>query len=117
MLWRASSRVLQGSSQTVCFFLSLAILCSIDIEELQDTADDNRLVPEFDASAMDPGDIYPLHNIIPEAEWKALSVSAFESASSEKEKIALLPYRRSDWIFQHVKNLPSLPDKTRKRHM
>jgi len=117
MLWRASSRVLRGFSQTVRFALSPATLYSIGAEELQETADDNRLVPEFDASATDSGDIYPLHNIIPEAEWKALSTSAFESADSEKDKIALLAYRRSDWIFQHVKNLPSLPIKTKRRNM
>ncbi|KAJ3515004.1 hypothetical protein NLJ89_g2033 [Agrocybe chaxingu] len=38
-------------------------------------------------------DVYPLHNIIPEAEWKALSVSAFDVAETDKDKIALLAYR------------------------
>ncbi|KIM90013.1 hypothetical protein PILCRDRAFT_812811 [Piloderma croceum F 1598] len=74
-------------------------------EEAKETADNNRLIPTHNPDAEVPGDVYPLHNIIPEAEWKALSTSAFTAAASNKECIALLPYSRSTWINQHLSTL------------
>jgi DNA-directed RNA polymerase I subunit RPA49 len=71
-------------------------------EEAKETADSNRLIPPYDPDAEVPGDVYPLHDIIPEAEWKALSVSAFTAAPSNNDRIALLPYSRSNWINQHL---------------
>lgn len=37
------------------------------LDEAKANTDSNRLIPPFDASASDPADIYPLHDIIPEA--------------------------------------------------
>ena len=65
-------------------------------------ADKNRLIPPFSESATDPEDIYALYDIIPEAEWKALSVSQFDAAQSQKERIAMLPYRKSTWVNDHL---------------
>jgi DNA-directed RNA polymerase I subunit RPA49 len=72
------------------------------IEEAKETADINRLIPPYNPYAEVPDDAYPLHNIIPEAEWKALSTSAFTAANSNRERVALLPYSRSNWINQHL---------------
>jgi DNA-directed RNA polymerase I subunit RPA49 len=47
-------------------------------------------------------DVYPLHGIIPEVEWKTLSISAFELANSDKDRQALLFFKWSDWINAHV---------------
>ncbi|KAG6816191.1 hypothetical protein H0H87_007860 [Tephrocybe sp. NHM501043] len=71
-------------------------------EEAKEEADKNRLIPPFDASATEPEDIYPLHSIIPEVEWKALSVSAFDQAAGPSERKALLPFGWSKWVTSHV---------------
>ncbi|KAG6868782.1 hypothetical protein C0993_010709 [Termitomyces sp. T159_Od127] len=71
-------------------------------EEAKEEADKNRLIPPFDAIAVDPEDSYPLHNIIPEVEWKALSISAFDQATGPNERKALLPFKWSNWINGHV---------------
>ncbi|KAF8889068.1 RNA polymerase I associated factor, A49-like protein [Infundibulicybe gibba] len=74
-------------------------------EEAKFVADSNRLIPQFDATATDPADVYPLHNIIPEAEWKMISVVAFDDAQNDKERIALLAMRGSKWLNDHIKML------------
>ncbi|KIY47633.1 RNA polymerase I associated factor, A49-like protein [Fistulina hepatica ATCC 64428] len=74
-------------------------------EEAKELADANRLVPPFNMDAKEVGDIYPLHNVIPESEYKAISVSAFEDAKSAKDRVALLPSRRSEWCYHRIENL------------
>lgn len=71
-------------------------------EEAKQMVDNNRLIPPFSTAATEPGDIYPLYSIIPENEWKALSISGFDNTSSDKERIALLPHPHSDWVKQHL---------------
>jgi DNA-directed RNA polymerase I subunit RPA49 len=46
--------------------------------------------------------VYALHDIIPEKEWKAISVSALANADSHENRIAALPHRRSNWVNQHL---------------
>jgi hypothetical protein len=70
-------------------------------EEAKVAADESRLIPPYNASATEPGDVYALHDIIPETEWKAISVSALINADNEN-KIAAMPHRRSDWVNQHL---------------
>jgi DNA-directed RNA polymerase I subunit RPA49 len=77
-------------------------------------ADKNRLIPPFSVSATDPADIYPLHGIIPEAELKALSISRFEATESQKERIAMLPYRKSTWVNNHLSSLIEATGKKKK---
>jgi DNA-directed RNA polymerase I subunit RPA49 len=60
------------------------------------------LVPEHDIDALNPSDIYPLHNMIPKPEWKALSISNYMSAGGDMERVALLPFKRSHWINDHL---------------
>ncbi|KAF5353231.1 hypothetical protein D9756_008071 [Leucocoprinus leucothites] len=72
-------------------------------QEAKEAADNNRLIPPFSATATEPDGVYPLHNIIPENEWKALSTSAFDETTSDKERIALLPHSRSQWITAHMR--------------
>ncbi|PPQ98682.1 hypothetical protein CVT24_003309 [Panaeolus cyanescens] len=83
-------------------------------EETKEAADSNRLIPPFSAEATDPADIYPLHSIIPEAEWKALSIAPFDAASDMKQKKAMLPYQRSSWVNEHLKNLDTSTSKNKK---
>ncbi|KAJ2934752.1 hypothetical protein H1R20_g2332, partial [Candolleomyces eurysporus] len=88
-------------------------------DEAKEFADSNRLIPSFDATATEPGDVYPLHNIIPEAEWKALSVSAFDSTTNDKERLALLPHRSSEWVRRQLKAITVSKDssKTKKKNI
>ncbi|THH26921.1 hypothetical protein EUX98_g7263 [Antrodiella citrinella] len=71
-------------------------------EEAKAAADENRLIPPHNLDAERPDDVYALHDVIPEAEWKALTVSALKHASSDKERRYMLPYSRSEWINQHL---------------
>ncbi|KAF8626021.1 hypothetical protein AX15_005111 [Amanita polypyramis BW_CC] len=86
-------------------------------DEAKETADKNRLIPPYSATATEPEDIYPLHEIIPETEWKALSVSTLEQATSEKDRIILLPYRHSEWINGHVERLMEESGKGRRKKL
>ncbi|KIM53244.1 hypothetical protein SCLCIDRAFT_1222967 [Scleroderma citrinum Foug A] len=72
------------------------------IEEAQATSDSTRLVPPHNTDAHLPGNIYPVHNMIPETEWKFLSSATFLEAGSGHERMSLLPFRRSKWINQHL---------------
>ncbi|KAL4264654.1 RPA49/POLR1E RNA polymerase subunit family protein [Pleurotus pulmonarius] len=76
-------------------------------EEAQDVANSTRLVPPFSDTATDPADVYPLHNIIPEAEWKALGPSispviALGTGSRAKERQAIFPFKHSSWVNDHI---------------
>ncbi|KAH7920228.1 RNA polymerase I associated factor, A49-like protein [Leucogyrophana mollusca] len=71
-------------------------------EEAKAAADSTRLVPTYDAGALNPEDVYPRPNIIPDAEWKVLTTSPFTSAQDTQERIALLPFKRSSWVNEHL---------------
>jgi DNA-directed RNA polymerase I subunit RPA49 len=86
------------------------------LDEARDEADSNRLIPPHNGGAEDPADVYPLHGIIPEAEWKAVSISALTHAKDDREARALLPYRRSNWVNQHL-NTTLAADMPRKRNL
>ncbi|KII90120.1 hypothetical protein PLICRDRAFT_40321 [Plicaturopsis crispa FD-325 SS-3] len=74
-------------------------------EEAKAIGDNARLIPAHNATADDPADVYPLHNIIPEVEWKALSISTFTSAPTDKDRLALLPFSRSKWVAHHLERI------------
>ncbi|KAI6142407.1 RNA polymerase I associated factor, A49-like protein [Pisolithus tinctorius] len=82
-------------------------------EEAQATADSTRLVPPYNAEATVPSEVYPLHNIIPETEWKTLSEAPF-LVVGQNQRIPLLPFQRSKWINQHLHSIcdSSSPSKT-----
>ncbi|KAJ7270699.1 Rpa49 subunit specific to nuclear RNA polymerase I [Mycena haematopus] len=71
-------------------------------EEAKEVADANRQVPPFSLDATEPENIYPLHGIIPEPEWKALPVSAFYEAGTPSERKQVLAFRGSDWVNARV---------------
>jgi len=86
-------------------------------EESKETTDKNRLIPPFNTTATEPGDIYPLHDIIPEAEWKALSVSGLDAAQTDKDRIAMFPFRKSTWVNDHLKVLGGASGKSKKKNL
>ncbi|OJA20553.1 hypothetical protein AZE42_07068 [Rhizopogon vesiculosus] len=71
-------------------------------KEAKANADSTRLIPQYDADALNPSDAYPLHNMIPKPEWKALSISTYMAADNSASRIALLPFKRSNWINGHL---------------
>ncbi|KAJ7153500.1 Rpa49 subunit specific to nuclear RNA polymerase I [Mycena crocata] len=87
------------------------------LEEAKELADTNRVVPPFDATATEPADIYPLHGIIPEPEWKALPISAFYEAGSAQARKELLPFRGSDWVNARIESTMEQADKEKKRNL
>ena len=80
-------------------------------------ANQNRLIPPFSESATDPADIYPLYDIIPKAELKALSISQFDATKSQVERIAMLPYRKSTWVNDHLSTVAEATGKNKKKHL
>ncbi|KAF8999769.1 Rpa49 subunit specific to nuclear RNA polymerase I [Cyathus striatus] len=83
-------------------------------DEAKEAADTNRLIPPFSAIATNPADVYPLHHIIPETEWKSLSTSAFDQADSDRDRIAMLPSRKSNWVKDHLRALMQDASKNKK---
>ncbi|KZT68077.1 RNA polymerase I associated factor, A49-like protein [Daedalea quercina L-15889] len=86
------------------------------LEEAKEVVNSNRLIPPHNPDAERPDDVYKLHDIIPETEFNALSVAPFRSAQNDRERKALLPFRHSNWINQHVFKLFQAP-KLRKTDM
>ncbi|KAJ7631990.1 Rpa49 subunit specific to nuclear RNA polymerase I [Mycena polygramma] len=86
-------------------------------EEAKEMADNNRPIPPFSLEATDPSDVYPLHGIIPEPEWKALPVSAFYEAGGPYERKQLLPFKGSDWVNARIELTMEQTDKDRKRSL
>lgn len=86
-------------------------------DEAKDAQDANRLIPPFDSVTDDPAEIYRLHDVIPDPEWKSIPVGPLEIAASDGERTSLLPYRGSKWI--RVNFHPKLPEdkKQKKRRL
>ncbi|KAF9034445.1 RNA polymerase I associated factor, A49-like protein [Hymenopellis radicata] len=74
-------------------------------EEAKDVADASRLIPPYNDTTKDPADVYALHDIVPESEWKSIVTSPFDQAKSLKDKQALFPSRNSSWVNRHLKSL------------
>ena len=92
----------QGQFQT----RSLRMLPSDPLlEQAKSAADDSRLIPPFNADAERPDDIYPITNVITDAEWNSISISAMLKAENDRDRTALLPYNRSSWIKQKVQEV------------
>ena len=87
------------------------------IEAAKDSANANRLIPPYNDQTTDLSEVYPLHGIIPETEWKAISVSAFEQAENIKDRQALFPARNSSWIYWHLKNMQGASIKGAKKKL
>ena len=73
------------------------------LEQAKAVADNSRLIPPFNADAERPDDVYPIANIITDAEWNSISISAMLKAETDRDRTALLPYNRSAWIKQKVR--------------
>ncbi|EIN05934.1 RNA polymerase I associated factor A49-like protein [Punctularia strigosozonata HHB-11173 SS5] len=74
-------------------------------DEAQELADASRLIPPYDATATTPSEIYKLYAIVPQSELDSISAAPFLSASNGQERTALLAFRRSSWVNQHLSAL------------
>ena len=78
-------------------------------EEAKAAADSSRLIPRYNEDAQRSEDVYALHDIIPDAEFNAIPVNSFKSATTSQERYALLPWDRSDWVKLQLRLLYSAP--------
>lgn len=76
-----------------------------------------RPIPPHNAEAEKVEDAYPLHNVIPSAEWKAINTSAFDEAVEYEDKRALLPNSNSTWVNHHLKSHEKQQDQKKKRDL
>ena len=88
----------------------------LSAEEAVANADAARLIPRYNMAAEDPGEVYALHDIIPETEFKAIPTDAIIKAPSPTQRNRLLPYWRSTWVNQHLHQVCSAP-KPNKAHV
>src|ERR1700761_2094396 len=82
-----------------------------------DLADNSRPVPPFSLTATDPSDVYPLHGIIHETEWKSLPVSGLYEAGSAHNRKQILPFRGSDWVNTRLESIMQQTEKDKKRSL
>ncbi|KAK0431891.1 Rpa49 subunit specific to nuclear RNA polymerase I, partial [Armillaria borealis] len=85
------------------------------LQEAKEAADMSRPIPPYNATTSDPAEVYDLHDIIPENEWKAIPTEILNKSTSEKEKVALLPARNSDWVYSNLKRLDLSEKGTKKK--
>jgi DNA-directed RNA polymerase I subunit RPA49 len=71
---------------------------------MEESVNAARLIPAYNADAVKPEDIYPLHNIIPEVEWAALGslLPKLKNAADDRARARILPNARSDWLRLHL---------------
>lgn len=82
-------------------------------EELKQTVLDDRPTPDCDIDATNVADIYPIASIIPKRELQFIRVDAILNASTLEEKLALLPYKESNFIKQQLPKITSDSQKTK----
>ncbi|KAI3612708.1 rpa49 subunit specific to nuclear rna polymerase i [Moniliophthora roreri] len=105
---RVDVNAMQGVMQHVMDGIEKGAENLMTTEEAKETEDSNRLIPKFNATTSDPAEVYPLHNIIPEAEWKIINTSEFDTTKLAGDMTGLLPTARPEWIQNHLKSLENV---------
>ncbi|KAK7045471.1 DNA-directed RNA polymerase I subunit rpa49 [Paramarasmius palmivorus] len=105
---RVDVGAMQGVMQHVMSGIEKGAENLMTTEEAKEIEDSNRPIPRFNDRTDDPAEVYPLHNIIPEAEWKVISTSEFDNTKTLKEMASLLPMARPEWIQSHLKALENI---------
>jgi DNA-directed RNA polymerase I subunit RPA49 len=86
-------------------------------EQAAETAASARQIPPLNEDAVTPEEVYPLHSVIPEVEWNAISISEMlEDGLTLGLRMRTLPNARSEWIGDHMKQEFS-SDKPKKRSL
>ncbi|KAG7087686.1 hypothetical protein E1B28_013633 [Marasmius oreades] len=111
---RVDVAAMQGVMQHVMDGIHKGAEGLLTAEEVKEVEDANRLIPQFDDTTADPAEVYPLHSIVPESEWRVIDTSNLEAVSA-KDKNMLLPSAHPVWIQNHVKALDGLNAKSTKK--
>lgn len=77
----------------------------------------SELIPTPNLETSQPDEVYPRESLIPSDEWSAISVSELLKATDDKERVALLPYRRSRWIEAKMRSIINGPPAVRKANL
>lgn len=72
-------------------------------------------IPPPDMSTTDPNRVYPLEVLIPPEELSAIQVDALVKASTDKERMDLLPFGSSRWIEAKLRHAVQLKDRTERK--
>ncbi|KAJ7619410.1 Rpa49 subunit specific to nuclear RNA polymerase I [Roridomyces roridus] len=114
---RVDISAMEGTMDFVMAGIDKAAQGLMTADEAKELSDSSRQIPVFDATATEPADVYPLHGIIPEPEWKTLPVNPLQEASSAKERKATLPHQKSRWLNSRVELAMGQDDKERRRNI
>ncbi|KAK9456787.1 RNA polymerase I associated factor, A49-like protein [Dipodascopsis uninucleata] len=71
-------------------------------EALKEKQDSDRIIPICNEEAESASDIYPLSSLLSNEELSAIKVNSILRETDYKKKIALLPFRTSDYINSRV---------------
>lgn len=77
----------------------------------------SELIPTPNLDTSQPDEVYPRESLIPSDEWSAISVSELLKATDDKERVAVLPYRRSRWIEAKMRSIINGPPAVRKANL
>lgn len=65
----------------------------------------SRPIPPYDLTATSPGDIYDMDSVVTAAELDSFDIETLITVKTLKERQALLPYRRSDFIASRLRRI------------
>ncbi|KAF5392112.1 hypothetical protein D9757_003204 [Collybiopsis confluens] len=75
-------------------------------EDAKELADSARLIPPFSSTATEPAKVYPLNEMIPDSELKALDIAPVQDSIKNNGSTAgILPWKFSKWINNHLKRI------------
>ncbi|RSH91177.1 DNA-directed RNA polymerase I subunit rpa49 [Saitozyma podzolica] len=109
------NRVDVGAMQGVKGHLMEAIPKTAMLEEAPPGP--SELIPTPNLETSQPDEVYPRESLILSDEWSAISVSELLKATDDKERVALLPYRRSRWIEAKMRSIINGPPAVRKANL
>ncbi|KAH7872667.1 Rpa49 subunit specific to nuclear RNA polymerase I [Lentinula edodes] len=112
---RVDVSAMQGVMQHVVDGIDIKAEGLLTKEEAKDLADSSRLVPPFSATATEPGDIYPLNDIIPDAEMKALNILPIEQNLKHNDHVGMLFWKHCKWVNDHLKRVGQEEEKRKAR--
>ncbi|KAM0748695.1 RNA polymerase I associated factor, A49-like protein [Meredithblackwellia eburnea MCA 4105] len=97
-----------GSEGGLESFLTQSIASTTELlptlSAVEDAANASRPIPPFVIDAATPGAVYPLETVVSRNELAAIKTDPFMSAEMHKDRIKLLPYKRSQFVHDHIRS-------------
>ncbi|GAA5903096.1 DNA-directed RNA polymerase I subunit RPA49 [Sporobolomyces salmoneus] len=75
------------------------------VESIELTANEARPIPPFNLEAETPAQVYALEHLLSPAELNSIDLSPFLSAPTNKERLAMLPGKKPDFIWTKFKQI------------